>query len=81
LRKVTAEDAILARLNDLEQQTKLVLSILTKLAGESTTPLRAEPPPAEDEISVSRRMEIRQMAFEATRTPGKKKPSRREARV
>jgi hypothetical protein len=72
----SAASIILARLDELEQQTKQVLALLAKMAGENPTP-----PQAEEEISVSRRMEIRQMAFEATRTPGKKKPARREGRA
>jgi hypothetical protein len=72
----SAASIILARLDEIERQNQQVLALLAKMAGENPPP-----PQAEEEISVSRRMEIRQMAFEATRTPGKKKPSRQEARA
>jgi len=72
---VTSETTIIAMLATIEQQNKLVIELLAKMAGGEA------PAQVEDGISPIRRMEIIQMAADAARTPGRKKQSPAEVRA
>jgi hypothetical protein len=76
------EAIILARLEEIERQNQQMLALLTRMSGASV-----ETPQPEGGMTAARRMELRQLAFEIVRNPGrpgrprKKKTSNREARV
>jgi hypothetical protein len=58
---------VIARLDTIERQNQQILAMLAKLTGEHVAP------GGEGGISPARRMEISQMAYEAVRSPPRRK--------